>query len=857
MNKKGISMISLVIIVIVLLILIAITATAGFNYITKINNVRAEALGVTIGEAARNRQNDVSVGVSTRYYDGYLFDVSRADFSKIEYIPTDDEDSDGTPDVFQEEGGLWYIIDSESATNLGVGDTEQYLTRNITYYLKPDLEESEKEELVRVVLANYTSESGKGYYVRMPVSVLLETIGTDSAGACPNSPTGTHKFTIPTCTEDSRCIYNCGTTDGPKALGHDWIESTCTEDGRCRRCGITNPNDTKKGHLFISNEDVSDQDLIDLLAQNDCHALENSSDPSKAWVADASKHWHQCIRCGIKEDIEEHNRSFTSLDNDTHIETCSVCMWQSVISKHKLMNEPITANTHREWCTACTYSAIHTDSGWQSGHGVFHYRICNTNDRCNTLEIDLGTGSPTKIIYKEAHYDNDGDWACDACEQNLDIYPPVNFGYEDFGTYAQVINSTTSSVTLKAHTVDRETRVDFYQFGILKNSSIEWDQNVERVNSNDDSATHTFNMLVSQTEYVFYVRAVDIHGNINTPYRINGTTVGFPEFDNIRGVPEKFVKGPYDIGVVPVQTDLPNVFLVYKQNDESAWGHRTPIENMDQVKVTLTKEDEVLYFKFVDDKGNESPVATFNVSCLDNTPPSVTITAKDGDAYGQSALYHQATVTLRDERSGIDTNTEVKYGWSRSNTVAPTELKTITTPNLDIAKSVSFDVTTPAELNGTFYLWVMKGIKDEAGNDTKQNVVGTLGFIIDDEKPTLSNIKMLDYTPADPGIDPGDQLHIRTNQIVTVSFTTSKHLKYDPIVRINDVDMIISHTGKNYVCTLKIDNTFTEGTLKLYIGDIISINGRLADRTYSNNDLVAGPVIYDRTLPVVEYIKKK
>ena len=80
----------------------------------------------------------------------------------------------------------------------------------------------------------------------------------------------------------------------------------------------------------------------------------------------------------------------------------------------------------------------------------------------------------------------------------------------------------------------------------------------------------------------------------------------------------------------------------------------------------------------------------------------------------------------------------------------------------------------------------------------------------------------------------------------------------DPIVRINGSDVnSITHSGRNWTCKLIIDSSFAEGNLILYIGDVISINGRVSNITYGNNDLVEGPVYYDKTPPVVTYIKKK
>ena len=866
MNKKGISMISLVIVIIVIIILVGIATTAGYRYINRINDLKAEALGTTIGDAALRRQNDVTSGVSDRFYDGYLFDINLANYSLIEFLPKEDANTNVIPDCLEEEGALWYLFDAESATNLGVDKTEEFLTRNVAYYVvTPDTD----EDLVRVVLADYTS--GQGYYVRMPASVMKTAI-VNSASACPNSPNGMHKFTVATCTEDSECIYNCGTNEGPRALGHNWVESTCTADGYCARCGVINPDDLAKGHLLISNDDIDDDELIAKLAATDSYMIVSSSDSDEpAWVADVNKHWNECKRCGIRLEEEVHTRAFRAIDDETHQETCSKCGWESVVSKHKLTHTSITDNTHKVECSACMYESIHRDTGWingytsewPDGHPIFHFRICNVNEACNDLSIDVN-GVDTKVIYKEAHYDHNNDYLCDVCGRDIDYTPPANFGYEDYGSYGKVYQATTSTITLEAFTVDLESKVTYYQFGILNSSgTIDWRDDVVNVSNATDVARYTFNNLKANTQYTFYVRAADRHGNINSPYKIVGATVGFPNFENIRNVPDTFKKPPVNIGVVPVETDIPNIRLEYRQN-EGAWqGPYPPASSssslytaMNNLQIELNEEKEVIDFKFIDDEGNESRVWTYTVECVDATPPTVTVVPKQGDDYTQSALRHQATITLKDTLSGIDKDTEVRYAWSTSNTVAPTEYETVRTENLDIAERVSFDVVTPEGLNGEYYIWVLKGIKDAAGNETTENVVCNMRFVIDDEPAVLSNIKMLDVTPS-PEV-PDEHLFVKTGGEVTVTFTASKDLAADPIVRINGVNVdSITHSGRNWTCKITIDSSFKEGILELYIGDVVSINGRVSTTTYSNDDLVEGPVFYDKTLPVVNYIKKR
>ena len=76
-NKKGVSMISLVVIIIVTVILIGIAVSAGYIYLNKANDLKRVTLSKTIGQVASERQNDLATGTSDRFYDGYVFDLDK------------------------------------------------------------------------------------------------------------------------------------------------------------------------------------------------------------------------------------------------------------------------------------------------------------------------------------------------------------------------------------------------------------------------------------------------------------------------------------------------------------------------------------------------------------------------------------------------------------------------------------------------------------------------------------------------------------------------------------------------------------------------------------------------------------
>ena len=877
MNKKGISMISLVIIIIVTIILIAITVGAGYRYIEEANQLKADTLSQIIGNNAHKRQNDLNSGTTNRFYEGYYLDENKliSHQNEINGLPTEDSSGDGVYDIFQRADSMWYVIDAEAAAELGSDEAEGLLTRNISQSLNNGSEDT----IVKVVIVDYMY--GNAYYVAVPANILKDSLKYDSMATCPLSPDGKHRFTVATCTEDSECIYGCGTNAGPRALGHKWVVATCTKGGFCERCNAVNPDDSVPlGHLFITNAQITDANLISKMEERNCIIYEDM-DSDEAWITNVEKHWHECLRCGIKKDETSHMLGFVpetdSLEATHHHQVCSVCGWQSIKSRHVFEITSTGDHGHNVRCKLCGYHTNHRDSGWQSDHPEVHYRYCLDDEDCNTQTVTIN-GTTIKVLFTEPHRDEiinatgaEGhDYACDVCGRALDTTPPLNFNVEDGTdiTYARVkkvddvYQITTSQITIEAFTIDRETGVDTYKFGIEKNGTITWPTDaVYTASSGLYVAEHTFKNLDSNTEYTFYVQAFDKNGNANAPAKVIATTAGFPSFNGVKNVPETFVKAGDPeaiIGVNDVDTSIPNISIVYRHNNDPrvvdpSWSSPVAIENINTIQITLSEEVENLEFKFVDDHDNESEISKVQLKVIDNTPPVVTISRKEGDDPSVEAMIHQAVIKLADAKSGIAAHTEVTYGWNTSKDIEPVTTTTYTTTNIDTVQDISFNVATPEGVKGTYYLWVYEGVKDAVGNATTAPVTSEFQFVIDDLRPEISNIRMFNANPAVPGED----LFVKTDGTVTVTFTASKALKQNPTVRLDDVNATsITHNGLDYTCTFPISTSYEEGILNLFIGDIIALNNRPSVRSYNNDDLTYGPVRYDRTLPEIEYIPK-
>lgn len=849
------------------MLLIGIATTAGYRYIIEGNQVKAQAVANLVSAAAYRRQNDLMAGLEVSYYEGYRFTVDQKDtnrnkekYSKVTGLPKEDVSGDGVPDCLQRnERSNWYLFDAESASALGIDESERFITRNISYL------SAIQEKEVRLVLADYMT--GEGYLVNIPRDDLWNFVQRDSG--CLNSPDGRHDYKImPTCTKPAMCIY-CGEADPSNpALGHDFTAPTCTSSGICKRCGAVDPDHGPLGHLMITNADITDPDLVAKMTAKELTMYANGDSASTvnaAWVTDALKHWHECIRCGERSDEAEHSKGYIyeESDKDYHFQVCSICGWRSISSKHVFKIESITDNTHRKYCTLCSYEEIHSDSGWLPDNPRVHYRICDDSDPCHDSVVVEGK-EEKDVLFREEHYDNDEDGKCDVCGRNMDGDPPHEFGGERY--YARMTAATTSSITVEAYTEDDGIGLQYYEFGIRSASGAElqWLQKI-MVNEGEEKkpVTYQFLNLSHNTNHFIYVRAADWNDNVTTAYQIPNTkTLDFPEFLGMTNIPTQYVQGPIKAGILPIETQLTNIALSYSKNKGASWTE-IDFRNPDKVEILIEKEEEEIWFHFTDDRlpnPNESKTWQYVVDQIDLTPPKITIAPQKGVDTTQSAIYHVGVVTIEDAKSGIAPNTEVRYGWSKSRTEPPTTYTTVTTENKERASQVTFEVSTPINEMGEYYLWIDKGVVDFVGNPTLEAVHSEFYFNIDSKDVEVTNIQMENLAPY-VNADPKERLNFfaKTDSIVTISFDVDKPLGADPIVAVNGIRITVTPDSAklHYTGTIRMQPDIEEGELQLQIMNLVSQTGKISEKVYNNNDLVRGPVIYDRTPPVLVYISKR
>lgn len=802
-NNKGISLISLVVIIIATIILISVVVTAGYEYIQEANRKKTTAVVKLVSDAAKGRQSDKQMDISApSYYVGHPFKTDNVDQIK------------GLPEGFATKAeDIWYLIDAKSAKELGVLETEKYLENDL---------KNPSSETATVVLVNYVT--GEAYLVEIKRELLG---GSIADSFCNQSAGGTHLYSIQTCIKGSLCI-NCGAPNvgHEEPLGHEYSEPTCTLAAICIRCEEIDITQPAKGHIFEVDDSGNEK-----------------------WTTDATRHWKECSVCKTKKDSSEHNKGYVRIDiggsnydPQYHKEVCSECGWESVKTEHKIKYEILSDNTHRRYCELCEYSVEHTDSGWIHDDEEKHWKECE--EGCPTSEggtIDCIDGNK---LFSGAHEDNNNDNVCDICQKVLDNQPPNSF--TSIGSYAKLDEATTSTLKVSAYTQDN-LEMAGYKFAIDENKDgiIDWNE-ISLIESGDGIAGEiTFNNLRADTVYDIYVIGIDIAGNQTEAYKIPDTvTQKLPEV-NVVGIPNDYVSNEFTV-TFETNTTLPNIKTEYSTDGGKTW--------IEGSSFLVTEETVNLEVRAKDNYLNVGNSNSIIIDKLDKTAPTITITEKAGDNASVLKTQHTAVVNLSDSETKIKSETTIRYAWSLSNTTPPSTYEEVTTTNVKSQENVSVEINTPAGVMGEYYLWIDEGVSDAGNNKTTEPVCSESKFNVDDMELTLSNIRMYNPTPEIAG----EGGFVKTDGTIMVVFASGKELANAPKVIIGGIQSSdVKSTDKiNWTATVKATELIPEGEISLNISEIYAISGKAAQKNYTQDDLIEGPVIYDKTLPKLEYIDK-
>ncbi len=809
-KSKGISLVSLIIVIVSIIILIGVVVGVGYNYIQETNKTEGTTVVKLISDAAYNRQNDKHLD-ENMYYVGYPLK------------PDSISNLTGVPEDFAVEvNEIWYFIDAKSAEELGVKESDKFIEKDL---MNP------KEEIAKTVLVDYTS--GEAYLVEIRTEFID---GSIVGGNCSLSPNGSHVYSIQTCTLGSACIF-CGSaqTGHENGLGHNFTPATCTAAGTCSRCGAVNASAPAKGHSFKIDDVTGDE----------------------AWLTDATRHWKECEVCGAKKDTDEHIKGYVRIklsdspetyDAKYHKELCSVCAWESVRTPHSVAYKVTGDYTHDRYCESCEYVEEHIDSGWIMTDPTHHWRECD--ETCETADGSVDCTNVEKMFYEE-HFDNNNDGTCDTCLRTLDDTPPSSF--DSVGSYARVDLATTSTLDLSAFTTDdlSGAGVRGYYFGVdyKDGNGIVWDEMIE---ANGVPATTKYVDLLHNTQYDIYVKAVDSGNNATPAYKIpNTVTVEVPLVKGINGVPSGYVKDPFVVEFQNLNTALPNLTTEYSLDGGITWKEETE-------EILVNTENFELRARVKDNRlptPNRGDIwGPITITNLDLTEPTISIEPKDGDTPTALQTSHKAVIIVTDEKYGITPGTTVQYAWSTSNKNKPTTYSIATTKNSETTSSATAEVTTPEGVTGEYYVWVNAGVKDGLGNATKEAVCSPVKYNVDDQEASVGSIRMFNATPEVEGMTG----FVKTNSIITVSFIASKALGEAPEVYVagERVTDIVSSDKVNWTATIPVNTSMPEGEISLRISNIKTLAGKDSNKTYTDSDLIEGPVIYDNTLPTMESVDK-
>lgn len=322
MNKsRGITMISLVVMITSIILLSTIAIGFGYRYIKETKEADKEYFKEVLSSAVIKREDKYTINSIENPRIGYSINTKET-FVKVltEYVQEQDLIDNSE---FLYDRGKWYIVDTGSASKLGVKESKNYL----------DVFDEQNTQKMTVALVDYLSGT-----------VILFDINGTQIGDIEGSLSGDsyspddgheHDFNIEsaTCTEDKKCLI-CGYVK-EVALGHDYGGEMAAEPiddefhyrKKCNRCdAIGGYERHKEGYAYHTSGDE--------------------------WY-----HYKGCSVCGWTEGVAEHEKctiQINSISDEQHAKECIICKRREV-SNHTLKYTKIDNTYHEYACTICSY----------------------------------------------------------------------------------------------------------------------------------------------------------------------------------------------------------------------------------------------------------------------------------------------------------------------------------------------------------------------------------------------------------------------------------------------------------------------------------------------------------------------
>lgn len=225
-NSRGITLASLVVIIASTILLSSLAISTGYRYIKKVNEADETYFKEILSNFVLKREKNYNINSGDYNRIGYYIDKQEL-FDDIinKFIPKlVSVNKDG---MF--ENGKWYIVDSESAKELGVKDADKYI----------DILKKDEDKKVKISMVDYIS--GAVYVFNFDSKeIKLETEKEKDINVigCEHK----NKSSL-TCTTDEKCL-DCGIVL-KVAVGHEYNEVAPDKYDKefhytreCNKCGM-------------------------------------------------------------------------------------------------------------------------------------------------------------------------------------------------------------------------------------------------------------------------------------------------------------------------------------------------------------------------------------------------------------------------------------------------------------------------------------------------------------------------------------------------------------------------------------------------------------------------------------------
>ena len=285
-------------------------------------------------------------------------------------------------------------------------------------------------------------------------------------------------------------------------------------------------------------------------------------------------------------------------------------------------------------------------------------------------------------------------------------------------------SKTTNSITVKATCTDN-VGITTYEYSY--NNGVNYE-----IGTND---TYTFSNLTTGT-YNLKVKCSDEAGNSAIGnVTVDTEDLGIPSFSVSPSgwAPSKTVTIKYN--------DTKNIHQYIIERGTATKEDGTKLENnkiystnSDTEKIIFTSDGSIT--AIITDGTNTVSAPSQLVSDIEAVKPTdMTLSINSDTRYEKTK---SVTVTLKDTGGSGLAAGSIKYGWSTSNSTAPSSYTPVNTSATSGTNTTTFKASGSG-LTGSYYLWVVPvTYKDNAGNSNTTTVKSTGTFKFDNTVPTLT-----------------------------------------------------------------------------------------------------------------------